>query len=391
MPDYARLVDRFHSRLLVLPLAAMDDRQPTRRLDRDEARQIAVRAQLLDAYRPTSLLEVVDHLTLLQIDPTKAIALSPDLIAWSRLGDTYSPSDLTFALEQDRTLVEYGSFIRPMADLGVFLALVGEWPRRQRAQAWVDSNQQFRDDVMARLAADGPLVASAIDDTSQVAWESTGWTNDRNVTMMLEILTTIGEAAVSGRDGRQRKWDLAERVYPPDLEIPPAAEAAAIRDRRRLTALGITRQRTAPTLAEPTDIAEIGTVCEVDGSDGLWLVDPDALAASEDFVGRTALLSPYDRLVYDRDRALDLFDFEYVLEMYKPAAKRRWGYFALPILHGDQLVGKLDAKADRKAGVLNVYDVHEDVPFSPDVADGVEAEIDALADWLGLAVTHTSH
>jgi uncharacterized protein YcaQ len=369
----------------------MDDRQPTRRLHRDEARRIAVRAQLLDAYRPTSLLEVVDHLTLLQIDPTKAIAPSPDLIAWSRLGDAYSPSDLSFALEQDRTLVEYGSFIRPMADLGVFLALVGEWPRRQRAQAWVEANQQFRDDVMARLAADGPLVASAIDDTSQVAWESTGWTNDRNVTMMLEILTTIGEAAVSGRDGRQRKWDLAERVYPPDLEIPPAAEAAAIRDRRRLTALGITRQRTAPTLAEPTDIAEIGTVCEVDGSDGLWLVDPDALAASEDFRGRTALLSPYDRLVYDRDRALDLFDFEYVLEMYKPAAKRRWGYFALPILHGDQLVGKLDAKADRKAGVLNVYDVHEDVPFSPDVADAVEAEIDALADWLGLAVTHTSH
>nr|WP_216843852.1 crosslink repair DNA glycosylase YcaQ family protein [Phytoactinopolyspora alkaliphila] len=108
------------------------------------------------------------------------------------------------------------------------------------------------------------------------------------------------------------------------------------------------------------------------------------------FVGRTALLSPFDRLVYDRDRALDLFGFEYVLEMYKPAAKRRWSYFALPTLHGDRLVGKLDAKADRKAGMLNVFAVHEDVPFSSEIADAVEAEIDALADWLGLTAAYAS-
>lgn len=359
-------------------------------LGRVEARRIAVRAQLLDAYPPQSLLEVVDHLTLLQIDPTKAIAPSADLVAWSRLGADYAPSDLTFALERDRSLVEYASFVRPMADMGVHLALAAEWPRIPRARTWIEANAGFREDVLARLTADGPLSATAIEDTSQVPWESTGWTNDRNVMMMLEILMTIGEVAISGRDGRQRLWDLAERVYPADLTLPPVQEAAVVRDRRRLTSLGITRRRANPTLAEPSDLGEVGEICRVDGLDGTWLVDPDALHADE-FHGRTALLSPYDRLVYDRDRALELFDFEYALEMYKPAAKRRWGYFALPILHDDQLVGKLDAKADRKKGVLHVYAVHEDIPFSPELDEAVEAQIDSLADWLGLTIVRSSH
>jgi uncharacterized protein YcaQ len=102
--------------------------------------------------------------------------------------------------------------------------------------------------------------------------------------------------------------------------------------------------------------------------------------------GRTALLSPFDRLIHDRVRTAALFDFEYILEMYKPAAKRRWGYFALPILHHDRLVGKLDAKADRKAGVLRVDAVHQDVRFTRAITADVDAEIDALAAWLGLDV-----
>ncbi len=90
--------------------------------------------------------------------------------------------------------------------------------------------------------------------------------------------------------------------------------------------------------------------------------------------------------MFDRARALDLFDFEYILEMYKPKAKRRWGYFALPILRGDQLVGKLDAAADRKAGVLRVAAIHEDLPFDERTAEAVHAEIRALAQWQGLDV-----
>jgi uncharacterized protein YcaQ len=133
---------------------------------------------------------------------------------------------------------------------------------------------------------------------------------------------------------------------------------------------------------EPIHVGEAGDPAVVDGVKGEWRVDPRYL--TDGFEGRTALLSPFDRLIHDRVRAEELFDFEYTLEMYKPAAKRRWGYFALPILHGDRLVGKLDAVADRKASVLRVNAIHEDVTFSRAIAAGVRKEIDDLAAWLGL-------
>jgi uncharacterized protein YcaQ len=123
----------------------------------------------------------------------------------------------------------------------------------------------------------------------------------------------------------------------------------------------------------------------VEGLDGTWRADPDAL--DQPFAGRTALLSPFDRLIHDRERTQHLFDFPYVLEMYKPAAQRRWGYFALPVLHHDRLVGKLDAKADRKAGTFAVAALHEDVRFTKAMRSDVETEIEALARWLGLTVT----
>jgi uncharacterized protein YcaQ len=121
----------------------------------------------------------------------------------------------------------------------------------------------------------------------------------------------------------------------------------------------------------------------VEGVKGEWRVDPAALEG--DFEGRTALLSPFDRLVHDRVRAMELFDFEYTLEMYKPAAKRRWGYYALPILHDDRLVGKVDAAADRKASVLRSHAIHEDVRFTRTMTKAVQTELEDLALWLGLA------
>ena len=133
---------------------------------------------------------------------------------------------------------------------------------------------------------------------------------------------------------------------------------------------------------EPVDVGDAGEPAVVEGTKGEWRVDPAALGA--DFEGRTALLSPFDRLVYDRRRAQELFDFEYTLEMYKPAAKRRWGYFALPVLHDDRLVGKVDATADRKASVLRVHAIHEDVKFTRTMTKAVQAELDDLASWLAL-------
>jgi uncharacterized protein YcaQ len=200
---------------------------------------------------------------------------------------------------------------------------------------------------------------------------------------MLEFLMMRGEIAIAGRVGRERLWDLAERVYPADVVVPSVDEAHRVKNERRLVSLGIARQKSTTMPLEPVDVGDAGEPAVVEGTKGEWRVDPGAL--TEDFDGRTALLSPFDRLVYDRVRARELFDFEYTLEMYKPAAKRRWGYFALPILHDDQLVGKVDAAADRKASVLRVNAIHEDVKFTRSMTKAAQSELEDLASWLGLS------
>jgi uncharacterized protein YcaQ len=352
-------------------------------LTKQQARRIAARAQLLDARRPNDLLTVVERLAMLQVDPTAAIAPNADLVAWSRLGSAYRPEQLTTALEQDRTLFEHNALIRPMADVGLYLAGAEDQPSYERSRAWLRDNDRFRRDVLRLLRAKGPLSSREIPDTAAVPWASTGWTNSRNVTQMLEFLMARGEVAISRRVGRERIWDLAERVYPSDVVVPPVEEAERLKNERRLSALGIARAKTTKMPVEPIDVGDAGEPAVVEGVKGEWRVDPAALAL-DGFEGRTALLSPFDRLVHDRARAQELFDFEYVLEMYKPAAKRRWGYFALPVLHGDRLVGKVDALADRKASVLRVNAIHEDVEFSRAIAKGVQAELEDLAAWLGL-------
>jgi uncharacterized protein YcaQ len=354
------------------------------RLTRDRARRIAVRAQLLDAQRPTDLVEMVRHLTLLQLDPTAAIAPSADLVAWSRLGSAYRSEHLTHELEGTRALFEHDALVRPMADAGLVLAESASWPPWQRMREWLDANASFRRDIIRKLRAEGPLVSRQLPDTSVVPWASTGWTHDRNVTRMLEALMMGGEVAIAGRVGRERLWDLPERVYPADLEVPPVDDARRVRNQRRLRSLGIARVRSTLMPLEPVDVGEIGIAAEVEGVKGVWRVDEAALDGRDELDGRTALLSPFDRLVYDRVRALELFDFEYTLEMYKPAAKRRWGYYALPVLHHDRLVGKVDAKADRKASVLQVFAIHQDVRFTRAITRAVNAELEDLAGWLGL-------
>jgi len=351
------------------------------RLTKAQARRLAVRAQLLDAPRPTDLVEVVRKLTLLQIDPTAAIAPSADLVLWSRLGESYSLGDLKRALEEDRSLFELDALIRPVEDLGLYLAGAAERPPYERTREWLRANEGFRRDILKRLRKSGPLSSRELPDTAAVPWASTGWTNNRNVTVMLEILMNRGEVAIAGRVGRERLWDVPERVYPA-VDIPTVDEAERSKDERRLASLGIARAQARAMAMEPIHVGEAGEPAVVEGVKGEWRVDPAQVGG--DFEGRTALLSPFDRLIHDRTRTEELFDFEYTLEMYKPAAKRRWGYFALPILHGDRLVGKLDAAADRKTSVLRVNAIHEDVRFTRPVAKGVQAELESLAAWLGL-------
>jgi uncharacterized protein YcaQ len=361
-------------------------------LSRADARRIAVRAQLLSSPRPTDLLDMVRHLTLLQIDPTAVIAPSADLVAWSRLGSSYSPAGLSAALE-DRMLLELRGMIRPCEDLVLYRADMARWESaewgdlpgwRASYRDWVRANDACRRDILDRLASSGPLPTHDLPDTCKVAWRSSGWTNNRNVAQLLEFMVLRGEVAVAGRSGGERLWDLAERVYPGD-PVVPAEEALRTRDQRRLRALGIARARGPECPVEPADVGQAGEFAVVEGTKCMWRVDPSQLG--QPFSGRAALLSPFDRLIHDRKRTVELFKFDYQLEMYKPAAKRRWGYFTLPILYGDALVGKLDATADRQAGVLRIRAIHQDIPSTNAMTTAIRREIQDLAHWLRLDLT----
>jgi uncharacterized protein YcaQ len=358
-------------------------------LSRADARRIAVRAQLLTRERPSDLVETVRQLSLLQIEPTNAIAPSAELVLWSRLGSRFDPQELWDAVDEQR-LIELHQALRAPEDIALFRAEMAEWPGpgdlrewQEEVRDWVRANNDCRRDILDRLRADGPLPASELSDTCVVPWRSSGWNNNRNLRMMLDKLVQRGEVAAAGGNGRDRLWDLASRIYPDD-PVPPVEEARRLRDQRRLRSLGIARAKGPKLPFEPVDVGESGAPAVVEGVRGQWRVDPAQLA--QPFTGRAALLSPFDRLIADRRRMDELFEFDYILEMYKPAGARMWGYYALPILYGDRLVGKLDARADRKEGELRVAVVHRDVPFTTAMTAAVDREIADLARWLGLEV-----
>lgn len=347
---------------------------------------------MLDLPPPDGLLTLVQRLGVLQNDPTEAVARNADLVPWSRLGSDYSRDELQAALD-GRALIEIGMMIRPAEDVPLLRAeMVARrdpdqlrgWQRS--THDWVMANDACRRDILERLERDGPLVAGELPDSCVVPWRSSGWDDDRNVNLMLEALTARGEVATAGRAGRERLWDLAERVYPDD-PIPELHDARATRARLRLQALGIAREKATAVPGEANHVGAIGVPAVVDGVRGSWRVDPDQFArVDEPFTGRTAILSPLDHVAFDRKRARELFDYEFALEMYKPVSKRRWGYWALPILHGDDLVGKVDATTDRREGVLRLDAIHPDMEITPAMETAILTELTDLADWLGVAL-----
>ncbi|GAA4162352.1 crosslink repair DNA glycosylase YcaQ family protein [Gryllotalpicola daejeonensis] len=356
-------------------------------LSREQARRIAVRAQLLDdSPRPSDLVATVEHLTAVQNEPTAAVVPAADLVLFDRLGARYRPRDVIDALESDRTLYELDGMIFPMSQLELRLPGMAAWPPYASSRRWLSDNESFRQDVLDLLEREGPLPTSAVPDTSNVPWESTGWTAGKNVSQLLGLLARRGEIAQVGRDGNERLWDVAWRAYPTvHAELDPA-EARRQLGARQLAALGIVRPRLRGTLQEPIDFGPgVGAPVRVAGVHGQWIVDHDQLEHVDDpFTGRTVLVSPFDRLVFDRKRLTDLFEFEYALEMYKPAAKRRFGYYALPVLVGDRFAAILDAASDFARGEFRVNALHELPGLGPEEREGIRARVHELADWLGL-------
>lgn len=358
--------------------------QVTHELTRDQARRIAVRAQLLDADRPGDVVEVAEQLGYLKIDPTATIATAEHTMLWTRIGWGYEPGHLQKAVEVDRQLFEFDGMFRPISLLPLLQPAMRRAPRYQATRDWLEANTAFRDAVLARLLTDGPLLASDILDTAAVDMPDTaGWYGPNQVPRMLEVLMHRGEVAIVGREGRTRRWDIAERVYPHDLPVYDDDEAERMLAARRLQAVGIAKHR-----SRWSGVGEAGEPARVEGSAWTFRVDPDALASlAEDPGGRVALLNPYDSMLFDRPRLKELFEFDYVLEQFKPKHQRVYGYFVHPILIDDRFAGLLDAALDRKAEVLRVSAIHELVPFEPEEMDMVRAEISDLGEWLGVPVT----
>jgi uncharacterized protein YcaQ len=317
-----------------------------------------VRAQLLDG-SAESVLETVRRLGFLQMDPIATVATPQELVLWSRLGN-YDRSELDRLLWQDKKLFEWKAFIYPIEDLPLYRALMRRpWgPRKgqQWAKQFMQDEAGLRRYVLRELDRRGPLPSRELEHTKARHHEPTTWWGTRaRLTWMLELLATRGQIAVAGRDRGQRLWDLAERWYPETDTVPVRDALAAIEEKRRRS-LGVWLDR------------------------GRLHVHPDAKDGP--VPQRTTLLSPFDRLIHDRNRAEALWGFFYRLEMYVPKAKREYGYYVLPVLHGDRIVGRIDPNYDRKTGVLTVNAVYpEDGARFPHAA--LDRTLKRLARWLG--------
>ena len=326
----------------------------------EQARRIAVRAQLLDG-SARDVLGTVRRLGFLQIDPIASTAPAQQLVLWSRLG-AYDPSELDRLLWKDRALFEWNAYIWPIEDLPLVRGLIRRWREstRYKSERWVRDflaeNRAFRRYVLRELEQRGPLLSRQLEDRAKGEPQDHRWWGSRRVGLLLESLHVYGEIAVVGRRDGQRLWDLAERWYPQTQALSIKA-AESLHAEQRFRALGVRRVAKG------------------------WEAHPEA--TDEPIPSRTTFLSPFDRLIHDRNRAEALFDFRYRLEMYVPKAKREHGYYVLPILQGGRLIGRIDPLFDRKAGVLHVNGVWAE-PGAPAAAGpDIAAALSELVSWLG--------
>ena len=327
-------------------------------------------AQLLDG-TATSVADTVRRLGFLQLDPTARVARTELLVLWSRLGP-WDTAELDRLLWEERALFEWIAFVYPIEDLALLRARMrrfgrGETRGDRRIQSWLEANAGLRRQVLRELRERGPLLSREIAGRDAELWESSGWTGGRGVSQMLELLCARGEVAVVGRRSGQRLWNLAERWYPPMGTVPVRAAERRLAE-RTLRSLGIAAR--GP-----------GVAVRVRGAPGTWVADREALERADDPVPeRTTLLSPFDRLIHDRDRAERLWGFRYRMEIYVPKAKREYGYFVLPILRGERLVGRIDPEYDRRERVLRVNRIYPEP--GGDLA-GLDEALESLARFLG--------
>ena len=358
------------------------------------------------------MLEVARRIHCIQLDPTNAVARSQLLIPFSRLG-SYDPALLDDLVWRDKMMFHYWGHAASLVlteDYPIHRRLMITWGTQnsnwgRRTREWMEANRSLQRHILSQLRSRGPLRSRDFEDRSVHAWNSSGWTDQRNVGRMLDFLWIKGKVMVAGRTGQERVWDLADNWWPEWMPRERLTESQVMRRGApiSLRCLGVGTQthisrhfiagrytdlgKTLRLLERRGEIEQV----EVEGmARGKWFVhrdDTDLIERLErdEWEPRTVLLSPFDNLIRDRDRTLDLFDFHYRIEIYVPKNKRRFGYFAMPILHGDGLIGRLDPFFDRKSGRLTINSVHAEpgVPRSRTVAVAVRGAVEELAAWLG--------
>jgi uncharacterized protein YcaQ len=375
------------------------------RLSASEARRAALAAQGFDRPRPGGDINarhfrrIVDTLGLLQLDFVNVLVPAHYLVLWSRLG-AYERARL------DHCLSASGAYTEQWAHEASVVP-TDTWPllehRRRTFRPWksnplgsLDDPGRYLDEVLEQVRRNGPLTASdlpAVDGPKRRAGE---W--HRSIPRWaLELHFGRGRLAVAGRQPNfQRLYDLPERIIPAAhlgrAPAPPAARRRLLR--RAAAALGVASAgdladyyRMRPRDAAPRieELVEEGTLrrVRVDGWDCDGFLHHAARIPAR--IDGRCLLSPFDPLVWYRPRLERLFGFHYRIEIYVPAARRRWGYYVLPFRRGDTIVARVDLKADRNAGALLVQRAHlESGENAARVADDLAAELRELADWLGL-------
>jgi uncharacterized protein YcaQ len=326
----------------------------------EEARRIAVRAQALDG-SATGVLETVRRLGFLQIDVVQPVERPQHLVLFSRLGPSYDRAELDRLLWEERKLFEFDAFVYPIEELPLIRARIRKFRRSRhyKSERWahefLTENRAFRRYVLRRLEQEGPLLSRELEDLSKGEKRDHRWWGSRMVGLMLLSLHLYGEVTVVGRRGSERLWDLAARWWP-ETETVTQRDAERIRAERRFRSQGVRLVK------------------------GEWEAHPEATDGP--VPDRAVLLSPFDRLVYDRDRAEALWDFRYRLEMFVPKAKREYGYYVLPLLVGDRVVGRAEPRFDRKTGTLELLGAWGDT-------SRLDEAVDDLGAWLGAGTINT--
>jgi len=382
---------------------------PPRTIDRATARRFLVHRHLLAPPRslppePGSVRRVIARLGSLQFDPLDVTGRNHDLVLAARI-DGYRRTWTDEALYRERWLYEAynkGLSLLPTAELPWYRV---SWDRfaAGHGAATFEAHADLVAELLERITRDGPLATTDVEAREAIDWY---WRPTNQVRAVLEALAQAGVLALARRDGNIRVYDLAERLFPADLLAERPAEDEQRRHKllSRYRAHGLLGMRggqqevwlgTAPTAAERyrhrDALLDAGVLVPVvvEGVKGerlvlaeeLPLLDAAATAVSraEPAVPGVAFLAPLDPLAWDRDLLRSLFDFDYVWEVYVPAAKRRWGYYVLPLLWGDRLVGRIEPRIERRARTLAVLDLWWEDGFDPLDEDGfVDAFTTAL-------------